>query len=344
MKICQVISSNLPILPTGQRGWGATELITEEYSKNLRKLGHEVDIKYLNEVQPNQYDIVHIHVANLCIEAKKRGIEYIYSTHDHHSYFYGKNSWNYKQQLEAMKGSIFSIAPAEYVVDFFDDTDKLFYLAHGADTSYYTPIPRYEGNIEHKLLMCANNGVAGDYGADRKGFRFGIEAAKELGLPITIVGADANTKFFEIHKDLLEYDKLTVVDTNPTEEQKVEIFKEHTIFLHPSNLEYGHPNLTLCEAASMCMPIVGTYKGSKHIYGMWTIPSINTAEVVRGLKSTIERWTSLWDEMIAVRESYDWINVAKKLDFMYDAVKRFENNSSEIVREKYYKTFNVEKL
>lgn len=344
MKICQVISSNLPILPTGQRGWGATELITEEYSKNLRKLGHEVDIKYLNEVQPNQYDIVHIHVANLCIEAKKRGIEYIYSTHDHHSYFYGKNSWNYKQQLEAMKSSIFSIAPAEYVVDFFDDTDKLFYLAHGADTSYYTPIPRYEGNIEHKLLMCANNGVAGDYGADRKGFRFGIEAAKELGLPITIVGADANTKFFEIHKDLLEYDKLTVVDTNPTEEQKVEIFKEHTIFLHPSNLEYGHPNLTLCEAASMCMPIVGTYKGSKHIYGMWTIPSINTAEVVRGLKSTIERWTSLWDEMIAVRESYDWINVAKKLDFMYDAVKRFENNSSEIVREKYYKTFNVEKL
>jgi len=192
--------------------------------------------------------------------------------------------------------------------------------------------------------MCANNGVAGDYGSDRKGFRFGIEAAKELGLPITIVGADANTKFFEIHKDLLEYDKLTIIDTNPTEEEKVRIFKEHTIFLHPSNLEYGHPNLTLCEAASMCMPIVGTYKGSKHIYGMWTIPSINTAEVIRGLNSTIERWTSLWDEMIDVRESYDWINVAKKLDFMYDAVKRFENNTSDIVREKYFKTFNVEKL
>jgi glycosyltransferase involved in cell wall biosynthesis len=344
MRICQVISSNLPILPTGQRGWGATELITEEYSKNLRKLGHDVDIKYLNEVQPNQYDIVHIHVANLCIEANKRGIEYIYSTHDHHSFFYGKNSWNYKQQLEAIKGSIFSIAPAEYVVDFFDETDKLFYLSHGSDTGYYTPIPRYEGNIEHKLLMCANNGVAGDYGADRKGFRFGIEAAKALGLPITIVGADANTKFFEIHKDLLEYEKLSVVDTNPTEEEKVRIFKEHTIFLHPSNLEYGHPNLTLCEAASMCIPIVGTYKGSKHINGMWTIPSINTAEVIRGLKSTIERWTALWDEMIAVRESYDWLNVAKKLDFMYDAVKRFENNSSEIVRNKYFRNFNIEKL
>jgi hypothetical protein len=39
MRIAQVISSNLPILPTGQRGWGATELIMDEYTKNLRKLG-----------------------------------------------------------------------------------------------------------------------------------------------------------------------------------------------------------------------------------------------------------------------------------------------------------------
>ena len=27
MRIAQVISSNLPIKPTGERGWGATELI-----------------------------------------------------------------------------------------------------------------------------------------------------------------------------------------------------------------------------------------------------------------------------------------------------------------------------
>ena len=79
MRICQVISSNIPILPTGFRGWGALELIIDEYSKNLIKLGHEVDIKYLNEVNKGDYDIVHIHVANLCIEAKKRGIPYIYS-------------------------------------------------------------------------------------------------------------------------------------------------------------------------------------------------------------------------------------------------------------------------
>jgi len=345
MRICQVISSNMPILPTGVRGWGATELITDEYTKNLIKLGNQVDIKYLNEIKVGDYDIVHIHVANLCLEAKKRGIPYVYSTHDHHSYFYGKDSWNYRQQLEAIKGSIFSLAPAEYVVDYFEDTDKLFYLTHGVDTNYYLPNWDLDVSNGHKLLMCANNGVAGDYGADRKGFRFGIEAAKELDLPITIVGADANTKFFEIHKDLLEYDKLTVVDTNPNEEQKLKIFQEHSIFLHPSNLEYGHPNLTLCEAASCCLPIVGTYRGSKHINGMWTIPQISTYEVLRGLKHTIEYWDDLREEMKPFRERYDWIYVLHQLEKNYKAVLQFHNKDSETIREKYFNTYNnTEKL
>ena len=41
--------------------------------------------------------------------------------------------------LNTLIKSIFSLAPAEYVVDYFDDTDKLFYLSHGVDTDYYTP-------------------------------------------------------------------------------------------------------------------------------------------------------------------------------------------------------------
>lgn len=341
MKICQVISSPLPIEETGKRRWGATEIIMGEYAKHLRNLGHTVDIKWLSEVTPNAYDIVHIHVANLCIEAKNRGLKYIYSTHDHHSYHYGKYSWNYNQQLQAMKGSIISFAPAEYVVDYFDDCDKLFYLAHGVDTKYYPAIPRYEREIDHKLLMCANNGVAGDSSADRKGFRFGVEAARALNLPITIVGADANKEFFKSHKDLLEYEKLTVIDSNPTEAEKVEIFKNHTIFIHPSNLEFGHPCLAQLEAASMCMPIVGTYRGSKHIYGMWTIPQINTDEVIRGIQNTIARWTILWDEMIQVRESYDWNIVVKKLEKYYHfATKVQEEYTSDKSKDLYIKAYN----
>jgi glycosyltransferase involved in cell wall biosynthesis len=342
MKICQVISSNLPIEDTGTRRWGATEIIMSEYTKHLRNLGHEVDIKWLNDVKPNQYDIVHLHVANLCIEAKKRGIEYVYHTHDHHSYHFGKNSFNYKQQLEAIKGSVFSICPAEYVVDYFDDTDKLFFLPHGVDTKYYTPIvkPVFSVSFEHKLLMCANNGLAGNAGIDRKGFRFGIEAAKRLNMPITIVGADGNKAFFEIHKDLLEYDRLTVIDNNPTEEVKREIFKEHTIFVHPSNLEFGEPCLTLLEAASMCMPIVGTYRGSKHFNGMWVIPAITTDSVVVGIEETIKTYHHRRNEMLEVRESLDWSLVVKRLESMYSAVLKMDNYSSASVTEQYLHFFN----
>ena len=337
MRIAQVISSSIPILPTGERGWGAVELIMDEYTKGLRKLGHEVDLTWLDSVEPDKYDIVHIHVANLCLEAAKRGIEYIYSSHDHHSYHFGKNSGNYREQLEAMKKSIFSLAPAEYVVDYFDDTDKLFYLSHGVDTSYYIPNFDYSN---HKLLMCANNGVAGDYGADRKGFRYGIEAAKALNLPITIVGADANTKFFEIHKDLLEYDKLTIIDTNPTEAEKLKIFQDHTIFLHPSNLEFGHPNLTLLEAASCCIPIVGTYKGTDKIEGMYVMNELNTEEVIKGINFVSSKYDILVVEMSIKRESYDWLNVCKNLEKKYNAVKQFQNFDSQTIRNKYIEIYN----
>jgi hypothetical protein len=34
------------------------------------------------------------------------------------------------------------------------------------------------------------------------------EAAKKLGLPITIAGPSSNKDFFEHHKDLLNYDKI----------------------------------------------------------------------------------------------------------------------------------------
>jgi glycosyltransferase involved in cell wall biosynthesis len=339
MRIAQVISSNLPILPTGERGWGATELIMDEYTKGLRKLGHQVDLLYLNNVQPDMYDIVHIHVANLCLEAHKRGIQYIYSSHDHHSFHFGKNSGNYKEQLQAIKSSIFSLAPAEYVIDYFDDTDKLFYLCHGVDTSYYTP--NFDNDYSnHKLLMCANNGVGGDYGADRKGFRYGIEAAKALNLPITIVGADANIKFFEIHKDLLEYDKLTIVDTNPTEAEKLKIFQQHTIFLHPSNLEFGHPNLTLLEAASCCLPMVATYKGSKNIHGMYRIDEISNESVIDGIIHTMNNYQVLQDSMKDKRLQYDWLNVCKNLEKKYYAVKQFQNFDSQTIRNKYIEMYN----
>ena len=185
MKICQVATGMIPIKPVGQMGWGAVEKITREYKSSLEVLGNVVEIKFLNEVENNQYDFVHVHMGNLALELHRKGVPYVFSLHDHHTEHYGKDSHCFKHNLDAMKKSIFSITHAEHLLNYFEETDKLFYLPHGVNTSFFTP--NMIRPIEHKLLMVANNGLAGDYGYDRKGFRYGVEAARQLNLPITIV-------------------------------------------------------------------------------------------------------------------------------------------------------------
>lgn len=338
MKICQVATGMIPIKPVGQMGWGAVEKITREYTACLTKLGHEVDIKFLRELErPDEYDFVHVHMGNLALECHNKGIPYVFSLHDHHTEHYGKDSYCFKHNLEAMKKSIFSITHAEYLVDYFDDTDKLFYLPHGVNTSFFTPSTQKP--TSHRLLMVANNGLAGDYGFDRKGFRFGVEAAKELGLPITIVGTDANQKFFDIHSDLREYPGLTIIAENPTEERLLEIYQSHTIFLHPSMLEAGHPNLTLLESASCCIPMVATYRGSLEIPGLFKLEEISTDRVISGIKRAIELYEGTLMDMSSVRMKYDWENVSHTLSEMYKAVSFFHNLDTESIRRKYFDVY-----
>ena len=335
MRICQVQPGILEIKPIGKMGWGAVEKIIREYKCSFEKLGHEVDIKYLNEADPNKYDIIHIHMANLCIEAKNRGIPYIFSLHDHHTEHNGKDSFIFKQNLEAMKGSVFTLTHAEHLIEYFNETDKLVYVSHGVNTDFFTP-RESDPNPVHKLLMVANNGLAGNQGTDRKGFRYGIESAKELDLEITIVGAEANREFFAIHKDLLDYEKLTIIDSNPTEDELLEIFQDHTIFLHPSFLEAGHPNLTILEACSCCLPIVGTYKGSKEIVGMYVMKQLTTNELTKGINDVINQYDILTPFMSEVRLKYNWINVCKELAKMYANVIDFQNAvCSDETRTKY---------
>ena len=38
------------------QSWGAIEKIVWEFIVNLRKLGHQVDLKWTNEVKPGEYD------------------------------------------------------------------------------------------------------------------------------------------------------------------------------------------------------------------------------------------------------------------------------------------------
>jgi len=315
MKTTHVTPGVIPIPPNG---WGAVEKIIWEYHTNLQKLGCDSEIKYLNDVNYQSGDIVHIHIANLALEAYERGIPYIFSLHDHHVVYNGKGSFNYNQNLEAIKKSVISFCHAEYLVDFFEETDKLFFLSHGVNSDFFKP---YENKnfTEHKLLCLANNGIGGDSSYDRKGFRYAIEAAKQLNLPITVAGPENNKNFFQHHLDLLDYDKLTLLFDNPNEDSILELYNSHTIFLHPSSLEAGHPNLTLLEASSTGLPVVGTYDGTRKIHGM-IVTQRDTNEVVNSIQQIINNYEHYVAETKKIKEDFDWSVITRRLLNMYRVV------------------------
>ena len=314
MKITQVTPGLIEIPP---KGWGAIEKIIWNYNLSLTNLSNQVEIKYLNDTDLSS-DIIHIHVANLAIEAHERGIPYVFSLHDHHVVLYGKDSKLYQDNLKAIKNSIVSFTHAEFLVDYFDETDKLFYISHGVDTSLFKPNELIRK--EHKLLCLANNGFANNQSEDRKGFRYAIEAAKKLNLPITVVGPQNNDNFFKANPDLLEYEKLTVLSSNPDELESIRLYQEHSIFLHPSILEAGHPNLTLLEALSCGLPIVGTYKGSQKLGGMVVVDR-NSEQVANAILEVISNYEEYVYETQKTKERYDWLVVCERLFKIYQTIK-----------------------
>jgi autotransporter strand-loop-strand O-heptosyltransferase len=314
MKITQVTPGLIEIPP---KGWGAIEKIIWNYNLSLTNLSNQVEIKYLNDADLSS-DIIHIHVANLAIEAHERGIPYVFSLHDHHVVLYGKDSKLYQDNLKAIKNSIVSFTHAEFLVDYFDETDKLFYISHGVDTSLFKPNELIRK--EHKLLCLANNGFANNQSEDRKGFRYAIEAAKKLNLPITVVGPQNNDNFFNANPDLLEYEKLTVLSSNPDELESIRLYQEHSIFLHSSILEAGHPNLTLLEALSCGLPIVGTYKGSQKLGGMVVVDR-NSEQVANAILEVISNYEEYVYETQKTKERYDWLVVCERLFKIYQTIK-----------------------
>ena len=173
---------------------------------SIRLLGHEVDIKYANEIQPGDYDIVHVHMANLANLLHERGIPYIYQLHDHHAYYYGKNSFVFNENLKAIENSQVSLMPGRFLVPYFE-TPKAIYFSHGVNTDFFKPTQNKPK--EHRLLCLANNGLAGDNTFDRKGFKYGVGLAMLNNLPITIAGPSNNKEFFNAN---LKYELDTVTE------------------------------------------------------------------------------------------------------------------------------------
>ena len=99
MRIVNVTPGLLPIPPNG---WGAVEKIIWEIHQNLLALGHDAKILYADEIKKDDFDIVHVHVANLANLLHSRGIPYVFTLHDHHAYLYGNGSDLFKENLKAI--------------------------------------------------------------------------------------------------------------------------------------------------------------------------------------------------------------------------------------------------
>ena len=311
MKICQVDPAcGLSIPP---KGWGAIEKIVWEFKCNLEKQGHQTDVAYSSWISPGQYDIVHCHVANLAIQLAERGIPYIFQLHDHHVFHYGKDSFVYQENLKAIEHSIVSLVPARYLVDYFNHP-KVIYFAHGVNNEEFYPIEK-EKPQSPKLLMVANNGLAGDPGFDRKGFEYGIALAQLQNLHITVAGPSNNKHFFNNHLWAVTYPNLKIIFDLPNTDL-LKLYHEHDIFIHPTMLEAGHPNLTMIEAAAAGLPLIADWEHSTDFHGAWRAPR-NVFEMDRGLKDILQNWNTYRLKTINTGKQLSWENRTKDLLEIY---------------------------
>ena len=310
MKVFQI---HLGLLPIPPNGWGAVEKIIWEYHCNLNKSGLQCEIKYLNDITYSNNTIVHVHVANLANECYKRGIPYIFTIHDHHAYLYGKDSRVFKENLEAIENSIISTCPAKYLVDYFG-SKKLRYFSHAVNTDQF--IFTNKEKPGHKLLCVANNGYANNQSYDRKGFAYAIQAAKDLNLPIVIAGPSNNKNFFEsLDSELNNYENLTKM-YDLTESQLVNLYNENSIFIHASELEAGHPNLTLLEAMSCGLPVVGTFEENK--YDGMIVVERDVEQIKNAINKIIDNYDKYQsDALINAKNNSYYIRTSELVD-LYD--------------------------
>ena len=339
MKIVNVTPGLLPIPPNG---WGAVEKIIWEIHNNLLSQGHHSEILYTDDINPGDFDIVHVHVANLANILAQRGIPYIFSIHDHHSYLYGKESGNFKENMKAIDGSILTLVPAKYLVQYFDNP-KVQYFSHGVNTDYFKPSDMK--TIKTDLLCVANNGWFDDPAADRKGFELAIKASEDLDLQITICGPSNNKHFFKEHH--FDYTGLSV-QYDLTESQLLSVYKSHRIFLSPSILEAGHPNLTLLEALSCGLPVVSTLEPETNIPGIEKIErnsdfKESLENLKKGISNVLYDFSNYRNLALESAIKYSWNN--RTLDLI-EIYKYAKDNSmkSKLIKNYEYTKINIRKI
>ena len=313
MKICQVHPACGISVPP--KGWGAIEQIVWEFHQNFLKLGVESEIKFVEDIQKDEFDIVLCHVHNLAHTLFEKEIPYVYQLHDHHVYFHGVESEVYKSNQKAINNSIISLIPSKYLVDYMD-SNKCIYFSHGVNTDIYkqSHLPK-----ERDLLMVANNGLGGDQTYDRKGFGYGIALAQILNTTITIAGPSNNKHWFNANPWIFGLKNLEI-KFDQTEEELLELYQTHRIFVHPTMLEAGHPNLTMLEAAACGMPIIANWELETDFHGAWRAPR-DVFELKRGYDHIIENNDQYIKQALKTANDLSWFNRTKDLIKLFNDIK-----------------------
>jgi autotransporter strand-loop-strand O-heptosyltransferase len=308
-RIVQVTPGIIPIPPNG---WGAVEKVIWEYKKQLEFLGYDVSILYADQVEKNDDQVVHVHMANLANLLHERGIDYVFSMHDHHVEHFGKESQCYKDNYAAIKNARLAFVHSPHLLEYFDNMPNIVYLQHGANLTDYVFTDRSKYVKESpSLAMMANNGLGGDPLFDRKGFLIGIEAAKKIGLPLTIICPGSNRQFFSHHlgeEDPKSEDVRVLYDLDY--ESSLEELGKHSIFLNPSCIEAGHPNLTVTESIACGIPVVGT--------SFVDLPGLvrcqrNSESLAKGIVECLIAYDSKVEEIRSSRYKISWNVVVTKM-------------------------------
>jgi glycosyltransferase involved in cell wall biosynthesis len=164
--------------------------------------------------------------------------------------------------------------------------------------------------------MLANNGLGGYGSYDRKGFELGVKIAMSRNLPITIAGPKNNENWFKENSWIFGYPKLTILE-EPSNEILRQLYTSHTIFLHPSELEAGHPNLTILEAAACGLPILGWIELDTIFHGLWRAPR-DLQELLRGLDTIVNEYDDYRGRSLQTAQELSWLNRAKELIDLYE--------------------------
>jgi autotransporter strand-loop-strand O-heptosyltransferase len=152
----------------------------------------------------------------------------------------------------------------------------------------------------------------------------------QLGLTITVAGPKNNSEFFAENKWALEYPNLFIV-SEPDEEELVYLYSSHKLFLNPSILEAGHPNLTLLEAMACGTPVLATIEKETELPGIYRIER-DVDQIVKGIEYVLENYDYYNAMALQTATELNFKNITHKLANIYGDILKPKNMKDSLIK------------